>query len=397
MPMSAKTPPNSTPTADSNTIVILVVDDEPDNFDVIEVILNNQPYQLHYASSGQEALDVIDMYQPDLILLDVMMPEMDGIEVCLKIKANPKIKHTPIIMVTALTEKDDLAKCLDAGADDFISKPVNQIELRARVNSMLRLQEQYKNIQMLSILQENTILVLTKNLEELSKNLTTTLPHEINTPLNGVYGVLDLLINKKQELSEEINDLLILAFESVKRLRKLTQRFLIYSQLEIKNSKINTKQSVDLEIQDITTKSLIEDIISYQANKNERINDLLIDFNDFQAPAIKSKDFQHLIMELIDNAFKFSEVGTQVTVISKIVNNQFNLTITNQGRIMTTEQIATIGPFKQFERQYYEQQGVGLGLKIASLILQIYQGKLSIVSNHELGTKVEIQLPLINN
>jgi len=325
------------------------------------------------------------------------MPEMDGIEVCLKIKANPKIKHTPIIMVTALTEKDDLAKCLDAGADDFISKPVNQIELRARVNSMLRLQEQYKNIQMLSILQENTILVLTKNLEELSKNLTTTLPHEINTPLNGVYGVLDLLINKKQELSEEINDLLILAFESVKRLRKLTQRFLIYSQLEIKNSKINTKQSVDLEIQDITTKSLIEDIISYQANKNERINDLLIDFNDFQAPAIKSKDFQHLIMELIDNAFKFSEVGTQVTFISKIVNNQFNLTITNQGRIMTTEQIATIGPFKQFERQYYEQQGVGLGLKIASLILQIYQGKLSIVSNHELGTKVEIQLPLINN
>lgn len=380
-----------------NQASILIVDDEPRNFDVIEAFLSNQNYDLHYVSSGADAFEFLNIMSVDLILLDVMMPEMDGIEVCLKIKANPKIKHTPIIMVTALTEKDDLAKCLDAGADDFISKPVNQIELRARVNSMLRLQEQYKNIQMLSILQENTILVLTKNLEELSKNLTTTLPHEINTPLNGVYGVLDLLINKKQELSEEINDLLILAFESVKRLRKLTQRFLIYSQLEIKNSKINTKQSVDLEIQDITTKSLIEDIISYQANKNERINDLLIDFNDFQAPAIKSKDFQHLIMELIDNAFKFSEVGTQVTVISKIVNNQFNLTITNQGRIMTTEQIATIGPFKQFERQYYEQQGVGLGLKIASLILQIYQGKLSIVSNHELGTKVEIQLPLINN
>lgn len=380
-----------------NQASILIVDDEPRNFDVIEAFLSNQNYDLHYVSSGADAFEFLNIMSVDLILLDVMMPEMDGIEVCLKIKANPKIKHTPIIMVTALTEKDDLAKCLDAGADDFISKPVNQIELRARVNSMLRLQEQYKNIQMLSILQENTILVLTKNLEELSKNLTTTLPHEINTPLNGVYGVLDLLINKKQELSEEINDLLILAFESVKRLRKLTQRFLIYSQLEIKNSKINTKQSVDLEIQDITTKSLIEDIISYQANKNERINDLLIDFNDFQAPAIKSKDFQHLIMELIDNAFKFSEVGTQVTFISKIVNNQFNLTITNQGRIMTTEQIATIGPFKQFERQYYEQQGVGLGLKIASLILQIYQGKLSIVSNHELGTKVEIQLPLINN
>ncbi|MGD1875560.1 MAG: PleD family two-component system response regulator [Mastigocoleus sp.] len=104
---------------------ILVVDDEPDNFDVIETLLSNQNYQLHYAACGQEAIANLDTFEPDLILLDVMMPGMDGIQVCKQIKAMPQWQPVPIVMVTALTSKEDLARCLSSGADDFISKPVN--------------------------------------------------------------------------------------------------------------------------------------------------------------------------------------------------------------------------------------------------------------------------------
>ena len=133
---------------------ILVVDDEPDNFDVIETLLStsddfeqeNQDYNLHYAANGKDAIASLEIFQPDLILLDVMMPDMDGIEVCRRIKAMPQWSAVPIIVVTALTTKKDLAQCLFAGADDFISKPVNRLELTARVRSMIRIHQQYQQL-----------------------------------------------------------------------------------------------------------------------------------------------------------------------------------------------------------------------------------------------------------
>lgn len=125
---------------------ILVVDDEPDNFDVIETLLADQGYQLHYAAQGQDVLASLEACQPDLLLLDVMMPGIDGIEVCQRIRALPKWEALPIIMVTALTGKKDLAQCLAAGADDFISKPVNRLELIARTRAMLRIRHQYQQL-----------------------------------------------------------------------------------------------------------------------------------------------------------------------------------------------------------------------------------------------------------
>ena len=144
---------------------ILVVDDEPDNFDVIETLLSDQNYLLHYVSGGQEAIDALNLLQPDVILLDVMMPGIDGIEVCQRIKAMPKWESVPIIMVTALTTKADLARCLTAGADDFMSKPVNRLELIARVRSMLRIRQQYKQLATFNARLEDTVQQRTAQLQ----------------------------------------------------------------------------------------------------------------------------------------------------------------------------------------------------------------------------------------
>ncbi len=138
--------------AASQPFSILVVDDEPSNFEVIETLLSieekvldeNQAYQLHYAASGAAALKLLTLFQPDVILLDVMMPGMSGLEVCQRIKAMPQWQSLPIIMVTSLTEKADLARCFAAGADDFISKPVTGLELKARVRSMLLIRQQHQ-------------------------------------------------------------------------------------------------------------------------------------------------------------------------------------------------------------------------------------------------------------
>jgi diguanylate cyclase (GGDEF)-like protein len=172
--------------------VILIVDDEPDNFDVIETLLSAQTadsvshpignpvsyqdYQLHYAFDGQRAIEALDTIQPDLILLDVMMPGLDGIEVCRRIKAMPKWQAVPIIMVTALNTKADLARCMEAGANDFVSKPVNRIELRARVHSMLRIKQQYDELQAAAkqqaALEAEKVLLLTQHNTELEAKVT---------------------------------------------------------------------------------------------------------------------------------------------------------------------------------------------------------------------------------
>lgn len=185
---------------------ILIVDDEPDNFDVIETLLSVQGYHLYYASNGQEALSVLDTVNPDLILLDVMMPGLNGIDVCKKIKADLQWKIVPVIMVTALSSKEDLALCLEAGADDFISKPVNRLELCARVKSMLRIKQQHDTIQHFSDLQRNTINVLGRNLQELTGNLVLSLSQELNTPVNGISSIIELLkVNIKKWILSKSN------------------------------------------------------------------------------------------------------------------------------------------------------------------------------------------------
>ncbi|MBR8830286.1 MAG: EAL domain-containing protein [Chlorogloea purpurea SAG 13.99] len=136
---------------------ILIVDDEPYNFDVIENFLTHPDYQLHYVASGQEAISQLEVFEPDLIMLDVMMPSMDGIITCQKIKSLPRWEKVPIIAVTALATKESLARCLSAGADDFISKPVNRLELQARVRSMLRIREQYLQLKAFNTKLELTV------------------------------------------------------------------------------------------------------------------------------------------------------------------------------------------------------------------------------------------------
>lgn len=119
--------------------VVLIVDDNQENLELIQAYLEDIECITVPAYDGIEALDVIGRNKPDLILLDVMMPKMSGFEVCRRLKNNPKTSDIPIIMVTALNEFGDMERGIDSGTDDFISKPVNKIELLTRVRTMLKL------------------------------------------------------------------------------------------------------------------------------------------------------------------------------------------------------------------------------------------------------------------
>jgi len=119
--------------------VVLVVDDNQQNLELIQAYLDDVDCQTFAAGDGVEALESVAAHKPDLILLDVMMPKMSGFEVCRRLKSNPNTKDIPIIMVTALNEFGDIERGIDSGTDDFVSKPVNRLELLTRVKTMLKL------------------------------------------------------------------------------------------------------------------------------------------------------------------------------------------------------------------------------------------------------------------
>ena len=377
-----------------NKAAILVVDDEPINFDVIEALLDDGDYVLHYASNGQEALDCLGIFAPDLILLDVMMPGLDGIEVCRRIKAMPQWQAVPVVMVTALTEKQDLARCLNEGADDFLSKPLSPPELRARVQSMLRHKRQFDTIQSLSGRQASTIAMLQSSLQELRSNVATSLPHELNTPLHGISGIIELLLRHRDGMDDtEIDEFLGLAQQSTKRLERLIHRFLLGLQLglvgdgEQKTSKPTARPNA------ILSTDFIASCAKEQSQAAQREGDLGLSL-PLASILADPGDLTFIIEELLGNAFKFSDPGKPVTVSGETVGNDLELKITDRGRGMTKDQMDRIGAFMQFDRGHYEQQGIGLGLEIVKKLTACHQWRFSMTSTVGLGTEVGIGLPL---
>lgn len=126
---------------------ILIADDEPNILISLEYLMKREGFTVHVARDGQEALEALRREKPRLVLLDVMMPKMSGFEVCQKIKGNPALRDTVVIMVTALHEVGDFERAVECGCDDFLTKPVNKLELITRVKSLLRVRKLKKMLE----------------------------------------------------------------------------------------------------------------------------------------------------------------------------------------------------------------------------------------------------------
>ena len=340
---------------------ILVIDDEVSHFDVIDALFNNQDYQLYYADNGEDAIGSIDTFKPDLILLDVLMPGMDGIEVCRRIKALPRWQNVPIIILTILDTKTTIKSCVQAGADDFITKPFDLIRLRNLVNSMLRIKHQHNENNALSRIQINTVNLLESTLDQLRSSLKS---------------------------QSSYSDLLNRIEQSAYRLENLTAKFQIYMELELAANQPSPFKSNNTQRLSFTAEELVP-----LAQKYNRINDLQISIEDADVN-ISARYLSIVLNELVDNALKFSPSGTPINVNSDLTEKNVFISIYDLGQGIPARAMAKIDESIQFQRKAYEQTNMELGLKIVKRIVALVGGQFAIKNNHPQGTIVQITLPL---
>jgi two-component system, sensor histidine kinase and response regulator len=369
-----------------NDYSILVVDDEPDNFEVLEALLASMNYTLHYASHGQEAITSLDKFDPDLILLDVMMPGIDGIEVCKQIKAMSKWQAVPIVMVTALSGSTDLARCLASGADDFISKPVNGVELRARVHSMLRIKKQHDRIEALSKLQRNNINSLKSNLSELNSDLSVGFSNESTAPLHNILGKIHLLQQNLHEMTaSEIKEKLDSVNQSALEINLVNQKFSFSRQLS--SVKASERQST------CSSKISIEQLATRQIDQFNSPTKLFFDIEDAEL-AVDPKHLQYIINELLDCILNSSEANDIINIYGHVKNEEFHLYLDNReidpNHIYDTQTLESI----QFKPASNSEQKLNTGLKIAKKIVEVYDGLFLIADTDTTKPTVYITLPL---
>ncbi|QTA82005.1 Signal transduction response regulator/histidine kinase [Desulfonema limicola] len=373
----------------TNDVTILVVDDNPINLELLSDCLTEFGYTVLLKKDGEKALALLERRIPDIILLDILMPGIDGFETCKYIKSMDRAKDIPVIFMTALTDTSDKIKGFELGAVDYITKPFHQEEVLARVKTHITIQDLKKDLQSKNRELQRSLERERKIADDLRLNLSISLPHELRTPLNSILGFSSLLkdplyIPKPDKIAEYGEAI----HQGGLRLKRLVENSLLYANLKLLKYTPRTRMFDQYDVF-VDTKPFITSVALLKAEDAQRQDDLVLSLTDSHM-RVSPQNIKKIIIELLDNAFKFSNPGSQVEIKSIINGTLCILSITDQGRGMTKEQIANIGAYMQFDRDFHEQQGAGLGMIVTSLLTQLEGGVISIDSTPGRGTSVSI-------
>lgn len=365
----------------TNRIKLLVIDDQLDNFDVVEALLASEDYQLFYASSGTKAFSLLESMSPDLILLDVMMPEMDGLQVCSRLKADLQYQHIPVIMVTALTSKADLARCLEQGADDFISKPLDSLELRARVRSLLRIKQQHDKLKDLVALREEAL--------TLREDMSNMIIHDLRNPLSTIIlaaGIIKKNINRADKIDtilKKIEQIL----DSSQRLQKMIDSLLFMAKLEAGKILFNPIET-DLYQLGVT---IMADFELIAATHHIKLYSELPPQG--QTISVDATILRRIIDNLISNALKFAPVDSKVLLsLECLPEDRVRVRVADTGPGIDEDKRKQI--FERFEIGTLKNNisQIGLGLAFCKMAVEAQGGSLKISDNLPQGCIFTVEI-----
>ncbi|MCU0428016.1 MAG: response regulator [Candidatus Kapabacteria bacterium] len=361
---------------------ILVVEDNAIVLESIAESLQISGYNVLRAANGIEAIPLAQKYLPHIILSDIMMDGMDGYALLNELRKDPETALIPFLFMSAKTDFEDIRFAMNLGADDYITKPFTPSSLVTTIQTRLT-----KHAMMQSAVHNK--------IKQLTENLAYAMPHELRTPMTAIMGCADLIKRNIEPLNtEEILLCSELIDSSVRRLYRLIEQFNHYAQLTL----LEAEQTKEKQLYSQLTMyggDTIHEYIIEESTRNSRESDVVIENGIGEAVLpIKPYYLEMIVREVVNNAMKFSAVGTTIrTTLSKTPQG-YSIIVHDEGRGISKQHIRNIEAFRQFDRQQYEQQGVGLGLALVKKIIDLYGGKFIMQSTQGVGTTVQIVLPL---
>ena len=355
---------------------VLVIEDEKNIRYSIQEILLFSGYEVELAENGLVGLQILKAKKFDLILCDVMMPEMDGFELLETLKKEETF-NTPFIFLTAKAQYDDLRTGMNLGADDYIFKPFKSRDLITAIESRISKKDKLVG-------------ALIHKSQELEKTIELMVGHEFNTPMNGILSFSKMIRENAQKWDDkELVDFCDYLDKSSQRLHQTFNKVKLLLEL----------QQVGTQVQPSTEKSFnTENIITRVSNdiavRSNRKADIVLQKIDPLITAVDEELFTILLSEIIENAFKFSDAGDSVTVQAEKQADVYVMKITDTGKKITAQELSSYESFTQFNRNKYEQKGLGAGLAITKAIIGLYKGELIFSDNKPSGICVTIKLKL---
>ncbi len=362
-------------------IRVLAVDDLPDNLKVLGSILIKNGYETSLATNGKQAIELAKKFSPDVILLDIMMPEMDGYQTCTLLKQDATLKHIPVIFLTAKTEMDATLKGFEVGALDYLTKPFNSIELLSRVNVHASL----KIARDLLLAQKAEL----ERLDNIKTKLFTIIGHDLKSPLNAIYGLIDLIMY--DVISEhDIKNCFMDLKNNVNNTSELLNNLLSWSSSQISGSSIAI---VNLDMKEFI-ENCIKKLQIYAEPK--KVSLTAKDFTNFQFKSDENA-LKMVLRNLVKNAIKFTPSGGKIEIIvnQNIENKTVDFCVKDSGIGMSNEVIDKI-----LNTGFYTtngtngEKGTGLGLLLCRDYIDKLKGNFSIESEIGKGSSMKFSLPL---
>jgi two-component system, sensor histidine kinase and response regulator len=356
---------------------ILIIDDSAVNLRLLTRILRQQGYSVYCATSGAMALVSVQTTLPDLILLDIRMPEMDGYEVCRILKADPKTCAVPIIFLSALDEAIDKVEAFAVGGVDYITKPFQVEEVLVRINHQLQLKQLQKQL-----VEKNE--ALSKSNQELEQ-FSYIVSHDLQQPLQSVSGFAQIILLKAQTvgLDEEIQQYLHSIVAASDRMQQLIQDLLIYAQV----------RQPDQNFTCVDCNLIVQEALS---NLESALFGVDVAFSIEALPTVKGQATQlmQLWQNLLSNAIKFKrpDVQLEIQISAQPQEQEWLFQIYDNGIGIQANHLSCI--FEVFQRLYSRQQypGSGIGLATCRKIVENHGGRIWAESEFGAWTKFSFTL-----
>ncbi|MBW7875051.1 MAG: hybrid sensor histidine kinase/response regulator [Candidatus Cloacimonetes bacterium] len=365
---------------DTKQGLVLIVDDVPTNLQLLGHLLRENGYDVAFASSGAQALSMVSARKPDVILLDVMMPEMDGYTVCMRLKESLQTRHIPVLFLTAMKAEKDVLKGFECGAVDYVSKPFNSVELLARVKTHVSLKQSKDEI-----LRINAEL---KASNQAKDRFFSILAHDLRGPFTVFLSMADLLqMQAKNKAWEKMEVSSKNLHSLVKRIYSLLENLLEWGLLQRNRISYNAEiLDLDFEIrvvveqlQDLAGVKSIE--IRQQSNKQK----VFVDKNLLRA----------VLRNLISNALKFTHQGGVVTIETSQDEVLPQVQISDTGIGMDESLLQDLFRIDKITTRQgtQDEKGTGLGLILCREYIEKWGGTLRVTSVPSKGSTFSFTLP----